>query len=206
MSEPVRDSVEVALELDESELYSHVAHESAEDITRIISSLDAERAKLHGEVIYYRDDWEDLIRERISKGKRHTAFDFYNPALLDLWERKVKEIKKTKRNATLLYTLIGFLAGATALATAISGELYLIIGLAMLPAALFVRDFTGEKLDLIYYELTQFFIDELKEIIERHSLKSDRYRFKIFSGDYFGVKTVRIGKGIFAVVKSGGND
>lgn len=93
----VKDSVEAALDLDEKSVYSHIAHESAEDIIRIISSIDAERARLRGEVIYYTDDWDDLIRQRIAKGKRHTAFDFYNPALLDIWEAKVKKVKTLKK-------------------------------------------------------------------------------------------------------------
>ncbi len=44
----VKDSVEAALDLDEKSVYSHIAHESAEDIIRIISSIDAERARLRG--------------------------------------------------------------------------------------------------------------------------------------------------------------
>ncbi|RLF91950.1 hypothetical protein DRN82_01165, partial [Thermococci archaeon] len=90
----VKDSVEVALELDEKSVYSHIAHESAEDIIRIISAIDAERARLRGIEVYYQDDWDELIRERIRKGKRHTAFDFYNPELLEVWEEKVKEAKR----------------------------------------------------------------------------------------------------------------
>jgi hypothetical protein len=203
MAEPIKDSVEVALDLDEKEVYAHIAHESAEDIIRIISSLDAARAKLHGEVIYYKDDWDDLIRERIAKGKRHTAFDFYNPALLDIWEGKVKEIKKAKNREKGLYAVIGSVVGATAVASLLTGQPYLIAGLAILPAVLLVRDSTKEKLDLIYYELTQFFIDELAELIEKHSLQPERYKFKIFSGDYFGVETKRVGTGLFAVVNAG---
>ncbi|ASA76788.1 hypothetical protein [Thermococcus sp. 5-4] len=203
MTEPIKDSVEVALDLDEKEVYAHIAHESAEDIIRIISSLDAERAKLHGEVIYYKDDWDDLIRERIAKGKRHTAFDFYNPALLDIWEQKVKEIKEAKKREKGLYAAIGAVIGATAIASFFAGQPYFIIGLAMLPAVLLIRDSTREKLDLIYYELTQFFIDELAELIEKHSLHPERYKFKIFSGDYFGVETKRVGTGLFAVVNAG---
>ncbi|ASJ11641.1 hypothetical protein [Thermococcus thioreducens] len=209
MTEPIRDSVEVALELDEKEVYSHIAHESAEDIIRIISSLDAERAKLHGEVIYYRDDWDDLIRERIAKGKRHTAFDFYNPALLDIWEQKVKEIKEAKKRERMSYAAVGALIAAASVATAVLGQPYLILGLAVLPTVLLIRDSTREKLDLIYYELTQFFIDELKGLIEKHSLQPERYKFKIFSGDYFGVMTIKAGTGLFAVVnaeKPGSND
>lgn len=203
MTEPIKDSVEVALDLDEKEVYAHIAHESAEDIIRIISSLDAERAKLHGEVIYYKDDWDDLIRERIAKGKRHTAFDFYNPALLDIWEGKVKEIKEAKKREKSLYAAIGAAIGATALASFFTGQPYFIIGLAILPAVLLIRDSTREKLDLIYYELTQFFIDELAELVEKHSLHPERYKFKIFSGDYFGVETKRVGTGLFAVVNAG---
>ncbi|NJE11201.1 hypothetical protein [Thermococcus sp. MAR1] len=203
MTEPIKDSVEVALDLDEKEVYSHIAHESAEDIIRIISSLDAERAKLHGEVIYYKDDWDDLIRERIAKGKRHTAFDFYNPALLDIWEQKVKEIKEAKKREKGLYAAIGGAIGMTALASFFTGQPYFIIGLAILPAVLLIRDSTREKLDLIYYELTQFFIDELTELVEKHSLQPERYKFKIFSGDYFGVETKRVGTGLFAIVNAG---
>ncbi len=201
MTEPVKDSVEAALDLDEKKVYSHIAHESAEDIIRIISSLDAERAKLHGNVVYYRDDWDDLIRERIAKGKRHTAFDFYNPALLDIWEEKVKEIKSVKRKEVLGY---GILVGTViaSLALTLLGEPYFLLGLALLPLAFLIRDLSRERLDLIYYELTQFFIDELRNLVEGHSLNPDRYRFKIFSGDYFGVETRKLGTGLFAVVKT----
>lgn len=173
MTEPVRDSVEVALELDEKEVYSHIAHESAEDIVRIISSLDAERARLHGgEVIYYRDDWDDLIRERIAKGgKRHTAFDFYNPALLDIWERKVREIKKARLREKMAYASIAVFIILTVIATALLRQPYVILGLAVLPAVFLIWSLTREKLDLIYYELTQFFIDELRELVEKHSLR-----------------------------------
>lgn len=200
MTEPVRDSVEVALELDEKEVYSHIAHESAEDIVRIISSLDAERARLHGEVIYYRDDWDDLIRERIAKGKRHTAFDFYNPALLDIWERKVREIKKARLREKMAYASIAVFIILTVIATALLRQPYVILGLAVLPAVFLIWSLTREKLDLIYYELTQFFIDELRELVEKHSLRPERYRFKIFSGDYFGVEIRKSGTGIFAIV------
>ncbi|NJE85584.1 hypothetical protein E3E23_07070 [Thermococcus sp. CX2] len=202
MTEPIKDSVEVALELDEKEVYSHIAHESAEDIIRIISSLDAERAKIHGEVIYYQDDWDDLIRKRIAKGKRHTAFDFYNPALLDIWEGKVKEAKRIKNAEKASYAVIGGAIAATIVASVLFSQPYFIIGLALLPALLFIRDYTKEKLDLMYYELTQFFIDELDELVRKHSLPPERYKFKIFSGDYFGVATKKIGTSLFAVVKA----
>ncbi|ANF22693.1 hypothetical protein [Thermococcus piezophilus] len=202
MTEPIKDSVEVALELDEKEVYSHIAHESAEDIIRIISSLDAERARLHGEIIYYRDNWDDLIRERIAKGKRHTAFDFYNPALLDIWEEKVEEIKGIKKKEKAAYTAVGGVIAATAVASLLLKQPYLILGLAMLPVILFIRDYTKEKLDLMYYELTQFFIDELDELVRKHSLPPEKYKFKIFSGDYFGVTTRKAGTSLFAVIKA----
>ena len=198
MGEPVRDSVEAALDLDEREVYSHIAHESAEDIVRIISSLDAERAKLHGEVIYYRDDWDDLIRERLAKGKRHTAFDFYNPALFEIWERKVKEAKKIKREEKLAYALFGVAALAAAIASAVTSTPYVLPVLAAAPVLLFIRDRSREKLDLIYYELTQFFIDELGALLEKYSLPPERYRFKIFSGGYFGVSLEKRGTEITA--------
>jgi len=198
MGEPVRDSVEAALDLDEREVYSHIAHESAEDIVRIISSLDAERAKLHGEVIYYRDDWDDLIRERLAKGKRHTAFDFYNPALFEIWERKVKEAKKIKREEKLAYALFGGAALAAAIASAVTSTPYVLPVLAAAPVLLFIRDRSREKLDLIYYELTQFFIDELGALLEKYSLPPERYRFKIFSGGYFGVSLEKRGTEITA--------
>ncbi|RKX46699.1 MAG: hypothetical protein DRP38_07445, partial [Thermotogae bacterium] len=103
----MKDSVEVALELNEKEVYSHIAKESAEDMIRIISSIDAERAKNRGEVIYYEDDWDDLIKQRIAKGKRHTAFDFYNPSLLTIWENKVKDMKRIKNTFKLALAFIG---------------------------------------------------------------------------------------------------
>jgi len=200
MGEPVRDSVEAALELDEKEVYAHIAHESAEDIVRIISSLDAERAKLHGEVIYYRDDWDDLIRERLAKGKRHTAFDFYNPALFEIWERKVKEAKGIKSMEKLAYAVFGALIIVAALASMVTGTPYIIPVLAAAPLLIFIRDKTRERLDLIYYELTQFFIDELAELLRKYSLPPERYRFKIFSGGYFGVALEKRGTEIAARV------
>ncbi len=205
MTEPVKDSVEVALELDEREVYSHIAHESAEDITRIISSLDAERARLHGEVIYYRDDWDDLIRERIAKGKRHTAFDFYNPALLDIWEAKVKEGKRVKNLERAGYTGIALVLLLSTLASWFTSEPYFLLGLSLLPLVIVIRDLSRERLDLVYYELTQFFIDELASLVGDHGLDPDRYKFKVFSGDYFSMETRRTPSGIFAVVKSSGS-
>ena len=202
MSDPIKDSVEVALELDEKEVYAHIAHESAEDIIRIISSLDAERAKLHGEVIYYKDDWDDLIRERIAKGKRHTAFDFYNPALLDIWEEKVKEIKEAKKREKAFYIALGAFGVLTIAASVIWRQPYFLLAGAVLPIALRIRLHTREKLDIIYYELTQFFIDELSQLISKYSLEADKYKFKIFSPDYFGIKTLRVGTGLFAVVNA----
>ncbi|WP_297509190.1 hypothetical protein [Thermococcus sp.] len=200
MTEPIRDSVEVALELDESSVYSHIAHESAEDIIRIISSIDAERAKLRGEVIYYQDDWDLLIRERIAKGKRHTAFDFYNPALLDIWEEKVRESKGLRRNYRAFLVALGGIIGATGVLSAVTLQPWILLGLSVLPLALWFRDWTKAKLDLIYYELTQFFIDELASIIKKHSLDPERYRFKLFSADYFDVETRKLPSGNFAVV------
>ncbi|WP_297498268.1 hypothetical protein [Thermococcus sp.] len=200
MSEPVRDSVEVALELDESSVYSHIAHESAEDIIRIISSIDAERAKLRGEVIYYQDDWDLLIRERIAKGKRHTAFDFYNPALLDIWEEKVKESKGLRRNYRAFLVILGGIVGVTGVLSITTLQPWILLGLSALPLALWLRDWTKAKLDLIYYELTQFFIDELAGIIEKHSLDPEKYRFKLFSTDYFDVETRKLPSGNFAVI------
>jgi len=201
MTEPVKDSVEVALDLDEKEVYSHIAHESAEDIIRIISSLDAERAKLHGEVIYYQDDWDDLIRERIAKGKRHTAFDFYNPALLDIWEAKVGEIKGIRKRERLGYAILAIVIAATGAISVITRQPYVILGLALLPLAVLLHDRARERFDLIYYELTQFFIDELRNLVEGHGLQPERYKFKIFSGDYFGIETKKLGTGLFALVK-----
>jgi len=196
----VKDSVEVALELDEKSVYSHIAHESAEDIIRIISSLDAERAKLRGEVIYYKDDWDLLIRERIAKGKRHTAFDFYNPALLDIWEEKVKKTKELRRTERLFYGGFAAALGLGVVASLITASPWFLIPLAFVPLLLWVHDRTVSGLDFIYYELTQFFIDELREIVERHSLNPERYRFKLFSGDYFGIETRKSSSGNFAVV------
>ncbi|NJE03774.1 hypothetical protein [Thermococcus sp. MV11] len=202
MSEVVRDSVEAALDLDEREVYSHIAHESAEDIIRIISSLDAERAKLHGEVIYYKDDWDDLIRERMAKGKRHTAFDFYNPALLDIWERKVKEIKKLKRLEKIGYTVLSAVVAASVVVSTLTGQPYFLLGLSILPLAVFIRDSSRERFDLIYHELTQFFIDELRTLVNKHGLDPERYKFKLFSGDYFGIETRKLRTGLFAVVRA----
>lgn len=200
MAEQVKDSVEVALELDEKEVYSHIAHESAEDIMRIISSIDAERARNKGEVIYYEDDWDDLIRQRIQKGKRHTAFDFYNPMLLDIWEKKVYEAKRIKKIVGITWGVIGAIILLTGIATAITGIPWIVLGLAYLPLMLYARSYRREKLDLIYYELSQFFIDEMKELLEKHALDPYRYRFKIFNYDYFGILTGKMGSHKYAVV------
>ncbi|WP_297495254.1 hypothetical protein [Thermococcus sp.] len=200
MSE-IRDSVEVALELDEKSVYSHIAHESAEDLIRIISSLDAERAKLRGEVIYYTDDWDALIRERIAKGKRHTAFDFYNPALLDIWEEKVRLGRKLERIEKALYGILGGIIVATGVITLLTGVPWLLVGISLIPLAIFIRTYVRSSLDLIYYELTQFFIDELRAILTKHRLSEDRYKFKLFTGGYFGIRTKKTPSGIFAVVE-----
>ncbi|WP_324735171.1 hypothetical protein VFC49_08420 [Thermococcus sp. SY098] len=205
MSDVVKDSVEVALELNEREVYSHIAHESAEDIIRIISSLDAERAKNRGEVIYYQDDWDDLIRQRIQKGKRHTAFDFYNPALLNIWEAKVKYLKKVKNYVKLAMLGILVFLVATIILSFFFDTPWFLVGVSALPLVIFFHSYRKEKLDFTYYQLTQFFIDELRELVLKHQLDSTRYKFKIFSYDYFGILTRKIGSSIFAIVKTGEN-
>ncbi|ASJ16878.1 hypothetical protein A3L04_07220 [Thermococcus chitonophagus] len=180
----VKDSVEVALELDEKGVYSHIAHESAEDIIRIISAIDAERAKLRGMEVYHRDDWDLLIRERIRKGKRHTAFDFYNPELLEIWEEKVKSAKRDIR--VIWYYLFGLVSGIvfTAIGSIFTGYPIFIIGLAMIPLAFYIVDYQRSKADLKYYELVQFFIYELKSILEKFELKKEKYKFQLYNTDY----------------------
>lgn len=196
----VRDSVEAALELDEKSIYSHIAHESAEDIVRIISSIDAERARLRGEVIYYVDDWDELIRQRIAKGKRHTAFDFYNPALLDIWETKVKEIKKLKRFEVAIFGVYSAVL-ITSLVVLVMYRIPLLIPvLAVAPMLLFAKQWLMNRIDLGYYELTQFFIDELSELVKRHKLDPKNYKFRVFTSGYFGVKTKKTPSGVFAYV------
>lgn len=177
-------------------MYSHIAHESAEDMIRIISSMDAERAKLRGEVVYHQDDWDLLIRERIRKGKRHTAFDFYNPILLDIWEEKVKEAKKSLRLLKYFIAgIVGILA-VTALLMVYTGYPIIILGLGLLPLALFAYDYFHAKADLAYYELVQFFIYELKEIIKKFELDKSKYPIKIYSRDYNGVEFKKGGKAL----------
>lgn len=200
MSE-IKDSVEVALELNEKEVYSHIAHESAEDMIRIISSLDAERAKNRGEIIYYQDDWDDLIRQRIAKGKRHTAFDFYNPALLSIWEDRVRYLKKTKSFLTLIALGVVLFAVLSVVLSVFLNAPWFIVGLSVLPALALLNTYKKEKIDFTYYQLTQFFIDELKELVSKHQLDSTKYKFKVFSHDYFGLVTKKTGSSIFAVVK-----
>jgi len=201
MSEILKDSVEIALELDEKGVYSHIAHESAEDIIRIVSSLDAERAKNRGEIIYYQDDWDELIRQRIQKGKRHTAFDFYNPALLNIWESKIEYLKKVKNSVKVaMLGVVSFLI-ATVILSLFSGSPWFLVGVSVLPLLVFLSSYKKERLDFTYYQLTQFFIDELRELIIRHRLDNTRYKFKIFTYDYFGVLTRKIGSNIFALVK-----
>ncbi|WP_193384985.1 hypothetical protein [Pyrococcus abyssi] len=192
----VKDSIEVALELNEKSVYSHIAHESAEDIKRIISSMDAERAKLRGEVVYHQDDWDALIRERIRKGKRHTAFDFYNPLLLDIWEKKVKEAKKALKFIKYSIGIVTLFIGATIVITMVSGYPAILLGLGIAPILLFIVDYSKEKADLAYYELVQFFIHELKGIIERFQLNSKEYKVKLYNRDYDGVEFDRSGKAI----------
>lgn len=60
-------------------------------------------------------------------------------------------------------------------------------------------------MDLSYYELTQLFIDEMAELVRRHGLRPENYRFKLFGNDYFGVKTFNQRSGTF-VVEVEGND
>lgn len=197
----IRDSVEVALELDEREVYSHIAHESAEDIRRIISSIDAERARKKGFFVYYQDDWDNLIRERIRKGKRHTAFDFYNPALLDIWEAKVEELKEVRKAKYFLLSLLATTGVLLVLAGVLFSWYLAIPSLAVLPLAIWVRDRAREKSDLIYHQLTQFFIDEMRALLSKYSLDPERYRFKLFNEDYFGIRRVRVGRESFAVAE-----
>lgn len=197
----MKDSVEVALELNEKEVYSHIAKESAEDMIRIISSIDAERAKNRGEVIYYEDDWDDLIRQRIQKGKRHTAFDFYNPSLLTIWEGKVKDMKKIKNLFKLSLALFGGLLAIGTSLTIIFSEPWLLIPLSAFPLIIFMRDYKQHALDMGYYQLTQLFIDELKELLNKHELNEEQYKFKIFNHDYFGISIKKLGGNVFAVVK-----
>ncbi len=197
----MKDSVEVALELNEKEVYSHIAKESAEDMIRIISSIDAERAKNRGEVIYYEDDWDDLIKQRIAKGKRHTAFDFYNPSLLTIWESKVKDMKRVKNTFKLGIAFIGaFMALGIGL-TIIYSEPWVLIPLSILPLVVFLLDYKKHALDISYYQLTQLFIDELGELLKKHELNGEQYKFKIFNHDYFGVSIKKFGGNVFAVVK-----
>ncbi len=200
-SEGIRDSVEVALELDEREVYSHIAHESAEDIRRIISSIDAERAQRKGFLVYYHDDWDSLIRERIRKGKRHTAFDFYNPALLDIWEAKVEELKDVRKAKYFLLSLIGIGVIFSITAGLLFSWYFVLPGLGLLPLVLWVLDRAREKSDLIYHQLTQFFIDEMRALLSRYNLNPERYRFKLFNDDYFGVRRIKIGRESFAIAE-----
>lgn len=196
----MKDSVEVALELDEKEIYAHIPHESAEDMLRIISSLDAERAKNKGEVIYYEDDWDDLIRQRIQKGKRHTAFDFYNPALLDIWESRVNSMKNVKNKIKIGTASIMGIAGVTLILTFIYGEAWVLVGLSILPLLLALRDYKNEFLDFSYYQLSQFFIDELKELVSKYNLDREKYGFKVFNYDYFDVDVRKVGMNTIAFV------
>ncbi len=200
-TEAIKDSVEVALELDERDVYAHIAHESAEDIRRIISSIDAERAQKKGFLVYYHDDWDNLIRERIRKGKRHTAFDFYNPELLDIWEAKVEELKDVRKAKYFLLSLI--LAGIVLSTTAglFLSWYFVLPGLGLLPLILWVLDRAREKSDLIYHQLTQFFIDEMRILLAKYGLDPERYKFKLFNDDYFGVRRLRIGRESFAVAE-----
>ncbi|WP_209476499.1 hypothetical protein [Thermococcus stetteri] len=197
----MKDSVEAVLELDERSVYSHIAHESAEDIIRIISSIDAERAKLRGEVIYYADDWDDLIRQRIAKGKRHTAFDFYNPTLLDIWEAKVKEIKKLKHIEAAAFGIYVATLAFSVIALFTYGVPVLPIVLGLGPILLFAKQKIKERIDLSYYELTQFFIDELSELINRYNLNPENYKFRIFTAGYFGIGTKKTPSGVFAYIQ-----
>ncbi|AEH24745.1 hypothetical protein [Pyrococcus yayanosii] len=196
----VRDSVDVVMELDEKSIYSHIAHESAEDIIRIISAIDAERARLRGEEIYHRDDWDELIRERIRKGKRHTAFDFYNPTLLDLWEEKVKDAKRFKNLKMVGLAAISILLTGTFMASLLTGEPWVIIGLGAAPLIPLLFDVSREGADLRYYELAQFFIYELSALLDKFGLPAEKYRFKVYSQDYRGIKVEKRREGIFAKI------
>ena len=197
----MKDSIDVALDLKEKEVYSHIAHESAEDMIRIISSIDAERAKIRGEIIHYEDDWDELMRQRVAKGKRHTAFDFYNPSLLTIWENKVKNMKKVKNLFKLGLILLGLFIAGGVVATVIYREFWVLIPLSVLPMVIFLFDYKKNAIDIGYYQLTQLFIEELKELLKKYELDPKRYKFKIFNHDYFGVLTKKIGTNVFAMVK-----
>ncbi len=202
----VRDSVDVALELDERGVYSHIAHESAEDIKRIIASIDAERAELAGVHVYYHDDWDELIRERIRKGKRHTAFDFYNPELMSIWESKVEELRARKRRRMVWYAVIIVFMAITAMVSWLlrgSFSYTFLLGVSVFPFLYMQRTRFRTRRDLIYHELAQFFIDELGEIVKKHGLDPWRYRFKIFNRDYFGVRVEKTGGEVYATVNVG---
>ena len=197
----MKDSIDVALDLKEKEVYSHIAHESAEDMIRIISSIDAERAKIRGEIIHYEDDWDELMRQRMAKGKRHTAFDFYNPSLLTIWENKVKNMKKVKNLFKLGLILLGLFIAGGVVATVIYREFWVLIPLSVVPMVIFLFDYKKNAIDIGYYQLTQLFIEELKELLKKYELDPERYKFKIFNHDYFGVLTKKIGTNVFAMVK-----
>jgi len=127
--------------------------------------------------------------------------------LLDIWEEKIREGKRLKRAYRLALFTLGMLIGATGVLSLLTSQPWFLLGLSVLPLVLWSRDWTRSRIDLIYYELTQFFIDELKEIIKKYSLDPEKYRFKLFSTDYFDVKTERLPSGNFAVVslQSGDN-
>jgi len=195
----VKDSIDVALDLDEKAVYSHVAHESALDLMRIISSIDAERASLRGEVIYFEDDWDELIRRRIERGRRHTAFDFYNPELLNKWEEKVNRLKVLKK--TFLGVNILFPPLMVVAVVIMIRFLYFVF---FVPLILFLyywaRHWLRERMDLVYYEMAQYFIDEMAHLLSKFHLNPSDYQFKLFHWDYQGVKKVRQKNGIFAEV------
>lgn len=103
----VKDFVEVVFDFDEKFVYFYIVYESVEDIIRIIFFIDVEWVRFCGEVIYYMDDWDDLIRQRIVKGKRYMVFDFYNFVFFDIWEVKVKKVKILKKVEKIVYVLYG---------------------------------------------------------------------------------------------------
>lgn len=109
-------------------------------------------------------------------------------------------MKRVKNTFRLGLALIGISIALGIALTVLYSEPWFLIPLSTLPLVLFLLDYKKHSLDISYYQLTQLFIDELRELLKKHELNEEQYKFKIFNHDYFGVSIKKLGGNVFAVV------
>ncbi len=118
----------------------------------------------------------------------------------------MKKVKALKNAEKIAYTLYAFVIALSIGLLFLAGSLIILPVLSIAPPlVLFLRGWIRDRMDLSYYELTQFFIDEMAELVRRHGLRPENYRFKLFGNDYFGVKAFNQRSSTF-VVEVEGND